>query len=108
MIFSVNGAGAMSGSLWFQGYDEVESSRVSSDLQRLAVTNLQRPFQGFKNIRGTGPWVAASPSPRANVRVAASRLTQAGIRRGLAANAGLTSGRRFAANPGRHPTWSRG
>ena len=74
----------MSGSLWFQGYDEVESSRVSSDLQRLAATNLQRPFQGFKNIWGTGPWVAASPSPRANIR------------------------RRFAANPGWHPMRFRG
>ena len=46
----------MSASLWFQGYDEVERQRVP-DLQQLAATNLQRPFQGFKNIRGTGPWL---------------------------------------------------
>ena len=57
----------MSGSVWFQSYDGVERQRVP-DLQRLMATNLQRPFQGFKNIRGTGPWVAASPSPRANIR----------------------------------------
>ena len=57
----------MSGSVWFKSYDGVERQRVP-DLQRLVATNLQRPFQGFKNIRGTGPWVPATPPPRAMVR----------------------------------------
>ena len=67
-----------------QGCDEVESSRVSCDLKRLVATNLQRPFRASKTYGERDP----------------------GLR--LRLHPGLTSGRRFAANPGWHPIRSRG